>query len=49
MAADFVGALAAGPDSALVRENLTEARASLALIEAARESAASGSQIVKIR
>jgi predicted dehydrogenase len=48
MAADFVGALAAGPDSALVRENLAEARASLALIEAARESAASGSQIVKI-
>jgi predicted dehydrogenase len=49
MAADFVGALAAGPDSPIVRENLTEARASLALIEAARESAASGSQIVKIR
>jgi len=48
MAADFVGALAAGPDSPIVRKNLTEARASLALIEAARESAANGSQTVKI-
>ena len=48
MAADFVAALAAGPDSPIVRENLTEARASLALIEAARESAANGGLAVKI-
>ena len=48
MAADFVGALAAGPDSPLVRENLAEARASLALIEAARESASHGGLAVKI-
>jgi hypothetical protein len=49
MAADFVRAVAAGPDSPLVRQNLTEARASLALIEAARESAANGGLAIKIR
>jgi len=49
MAADFIRAVAAGPDSPLVRQNLTEARASLALIEAARQSAANGGLAVKIR
>jgi myo-inositol 2-dehydrogenase/D-chiro-inositol 1-dehydrogenase len=48
MAADFIRAIAAGPDSSVVRENLTEARGSLALIEAARESAANGGPAVKI-
>jgi predicted dehydrogenase len=48
MAADFIGAIAAGPDSTVVRENLAEARGSLALIEAARESAANGGRSVKI-
>jgi predicted dehydrogenase len=48
MAADFIRAIASGPDSPLVRQNLTEARASLALIEAARESTASGGLAVKI-
>src|ERR1700674_149784 len=49
MAADFIRAIGAGPDSPLVRDNLTEARASVALIEAARESAATGGLAVKIR
>jgi predicted dehydrogenase len=49
MAADFIGAVAAGPRSPIVRENLAEARGSLALIEASRESALSGSLAVKIR
>jgi predicted dehydrogenase len=48
MAADFIEAIAAGPDSPVARENLTEARASLALIEAARESAAHAGLGVKI-
>jgi predicted dehydrogenase len=48
MAADFVAAIGAGPDSPIVRENLTEARASLALIEAARESATNRGLTVKI-
>ncbi len=48
MAADFILAVDAGPDSPIVRENLTEARASLALIEAARESAAHGNLAVKV-
>ena len=48
MAADFIAAIAAGPDSPIVRENLTEARASLALIEAARESATNRGLAVKI-
>ena len=48
MAADFIRAIAEGPDSPIVRENLTEARASLALIDAARESAVSGGVVVKI-
>jgi hypothetical protein len=48
VAADFIEAIAAGPDSPVARENLTEARASLALIEAARESAAHAGLGVKI-
>jgi predicted dehydrogenase len=48
MAADFVRAIVEGPDSPIVLENLTEARASLALIEAARESASRGGLAVKI-
>jgi predicted dehydrogenase len=48
MAADFIAAIGAGPDSPIVRENLTEARASLALIEAARESATNRGLTVKI-
>jgi predicted dehydrogenase len=49
MAADFIGAVAAGPRSPIVRENLAEARGSLALIEASRESVLSGGLAVKIR
>jgi predicted dehydrogenase len=48
MAADFIRAIAEGPNSPIVRENLAEARASLALIEAARESAANGGLSVEI-
>ena len=48
MAAEFIHTIAAGPDSPLVHENLAEARTSLALIEAARESSANGGLAVKI-
>lgn len=48
MAADFIRAIGAGPDSAVVQENLAEVRGSLALIDAARESASTGGQPVKI-
>jgi predicted dehydrogenase len=48
MAAEFENAVAEGPQSPAMQENLAEARAAAALIAAARQSAANGGASVKL-